>query len=129
MLNAALVTVASGADNIGVYIPLFAGFAVRQIALAVCVFLILTALWCWMGKKLAGLSFLRRALVRWKKVVVLAVYLVLGGYILIRNLLWGNRRASPCHARGRLRIDSNVALKQIKAFSQLLYGQTRADAV
>ena len=36
--NTALITMANGADNIGVYIPLFAGFAVWQILLAIYIF-------------------------------------------------------------------------------------------
>ena len=38
VINVALITIASGADNIGVYVPLFAGFTAGEILMAVGVF-------------------------------------------------------------------------------------------
>lgn len=84
--NAALVTMANGADNIGVYIPLFAGFAVWQILLAVCVFLILIAVWCQLGRILANLPVVKNSLEKYKTAVVPVVYIALGVYILLKNL-------------------------------------------
>jgi cadmium resistance transport/sequestration family protein len=86
-INTALITAANGADNIGVYIPLFAGFAAWQTALAVGVFLILIAVWCCIGKALAGLPVLRNLLAKYKAVIVPAVYIALGIYILMKNCL------------------------------------------
>ena len=87
IINTALITIANGADNIGVYIPLFAGFMAWQIAMAVCVFLVLIAVWCFLGKALADLPVLRIALTRYKAVIVPVVYIVLGIYILLKNFL------------------------------------------
>lgn len=84
--NTALITMASGADNIGVYVPLFAGFAVWQILLAVCVFLILIAVWCQLGRILANLPVVKNSLEKYKTVVVPVVYIALGVYILLKNL-------------------------------------------
>ncbi len=42
----ATVTIASGADNVGVYTPVFAAFDAGQLAVTALVFLILTGLWC-----------------------------------------------------------------------------------
>ena len=44
--GAALVTVANGGDNLGVYIPLFAGQTLFRQALSLLVFLGMTLLWC-----------------------------------------------------------------------------------
>lgn len=85
VINTALITMANGADNIGVYIPLFAGFAVWQIVLAVCVFFVLIAIWCFLGKALADLPVIRNLLNRYKTVVVPVVYIALGLYILLKN--------------------------------------------
>lgn len=82
VLNVALITIAGGADNLGVYIPLFAGFAVWQTALAVCVFGICIAVWCFFGKSLADLPVLRKFLMKYKPVLVPVVYIALGGYLL-----------------------------------------------
>lgn len=82
VLNVALITIAGGADNIGVYIPLFAGFAVWKTVLTVCVFSVCIAVWCFLGKSLADLPVLRELLTKYKSVVVPTVYIALGGYLL-----------------------------------------------
>ncbi len=87
MLNAALITMANGADNIGVYVPLFAGFAVWQTVFTVLLFLVLIAVWCFLGKVLANLPVLRNFLAKYKTIIVPAVYIVLGIYLLMKNFL------------------------------------------
>jgi len=44
--SVALVTVANGGDNIGVYMPSFAVHSGSQIAIVAVVFVVMTALWC-----------------------------------------------------------------------------------
>lgn len=83
VMNVALITIASGADNLGVYIPLFAGFAAWQMVLTVCMFLICIAVWCFLGKTLTDLPVLRDFLMKYKSVMVPAVYIALGGYLLL----------------------------------------------
>ena len=87
LLNAAVITMANGADNVGVYLPLFAGFAVWQIWMTAGVFAVMNGLWCWLGKKLADLPLLRTFLEKRRAVVVPVVYLGLGAYILWKNFL------------------------------------------
>ena len=48
MLSVMVVTVANGGDNLGVYIPLFAG-DLRLIPIYALIFLVMTALWCAVG--------------------------------------------------------------------------------
>lgn len=83
VLAVALITVGNGADNLGVYIPLFAGFDSARIALAVPVFLMMTALWLVLGAKLSSLPALRNFIEVRCRAFVPAVYLLLGLYILI----------------------------------------------
>ncbi len=87
MIGMALVTVANGADNIGVYIPLFAGYSLWQIAVVIAVFAVLTAVWCFLGKKLADLPGLRGFLLRNKKIIVPIVLILLGVYIIMKSVL------------------------------------------
>lgn len=82
-LNVMLVSIANGADNIGVYIPLFAGFQPHQMLAALCVFLIMNGLWCFAAKRLTDLPVLKQRIVRYQPVLVPAVYLLLGLYILL----------------------------------------------
>ena len=86
-LNTALITIANGADNIGVYIPMFAGFSAWQIMLTVGVFLFMIAVWGFLGKTLADLPVLRKLLTRYRVVIVPAVYIALGVYILWKSFM------------------------------------------
>lgn len=83
LFNVILVTIVNGADNIGVYIPLFAGFQAWQIVVMVCVFVILIAVWCWLGKIMAELPVLRKFMVKYKELIVPVVFIGLGIYILV----------------------------------------------
>ena len=85
LLNTALITVANGADNLGIYIPLFASFAPWQTALTLLVFSVLIWVWCYLGKRLASLPALKDALARYKQTLVPIVYIALGVYILAKN--------------------------------------------
>ena len=64
LLPVAAVTVANGADNLGVYIPLFATSGAAAIAAYGAVFAVMTALWCalagWLVRHPAAGAPLRR---------------------------------------------------------------------
>ena len=79
----ALVTIANGADNIGVYIPLFAGFNGIQYLLFILVFMIMNGVWCWIGYRASKLSLYEESIGKYKKVIVPLTYILLGVYILL----------------------------------------------
>ena len=81
--NVAVVTIANGADNIGVYVPLFTGFIGKQYLIFVVVFLIMTAIWCALGYRASKITVYERMISRYKQIIVPAVYILLGIYILI----------------------------------------------
>ena len=80
--STALLTIANGGDNLGVYIPLFAGFSAGRLALCAAVFLLMTLLWCLLGSRLAALPRLGAAIRRYKGFLVPAVLILLGVTIL-----------------------------------------------
>ena len=82
-LNTALVTIANGADNLGVYIPLLAGYGAVQVIVTAAVFALMTAVWCLVSWRLADLPLLRSVLTRYRRVAVPAVLIALGVYILL----------------------------------------------
>ena len=84
LMNAALITVANGADNLGVYIPLFAGIGLWEMVKVVCVFAVMVVVWCFFAKKLSELPPLRRFIDRYKKIIIPIVYVSLGIYILFQ---------------------------------------------
>ena len=81
------MTIAGGGDNIGVYVPLFAGFDWRQMIVMAIVFACMTAIWCALGKRLAALPMLGEFLRKYKKVIIPVVYISLGVYIIVSNLI------------------------------------------
>ena len=88
-VQSALVTVANGADNLGVYIPLFAGYTPSQMAAAAVVFGVMTGLWCVLSIRLTELPPLRRFLQAYRHILVPAVLVLLGFYIMARGFLAG----------------------------------------
>lgn len=86
-ISVMLVTVANGADNLGVYIPLFAGYTVGQMLTAVVVFAMMVALWCLLAQKIASLPVLKAAIQKYRHIIVPVVFVALGVYILAENFL------------------------------------------
>ncbi|MBQ8356169.1 MAG: cadmium resistance transporter [Clostridia bacterium] len=84
---AALVTVSGGADNIGVYIPLFTGYEPWELTVFATVFAVLTALFCLFADGLVSLPRIKGLLQRHKGILVPVVYILLGVYILLEGLL------------------------------------------
>ena len=78
-----LVTISSGADNIGVYIPLFANYSFIQMVAVVITFVVMVACWCFLGKTLSSLPYLRKFLLKYKQIIVPVVLICLGIYIML----------------------------------------------
>lgn len=85
LFRVSLLTIANGADNIGVYIPLFAGYDLGQMTIVIVIFALMIALWCFMGKKLSDLPVLRNLLIKNRHIIVPVVFISLGIYILIKG--------------------------------------------
>ncbi|WP_346962074.1 cadmium resistance transporter [Clostridium sp.] len=79
------LTFANGADNIGIYIPLFSSMSLRDIFITVIVFMFLTALWCFIGMKLAEYSLIQRIIEKYKNIFIPIVFIGLGIFILIES--------------------------------------------
>jgi cadmium resistance transport/sequestration family protein len=79
----AAVTFANGADNLGVYVPLFAGAGPARTGVIVFVFFVLVALWCFAGHRLGSHPAVAEKIDRYGHVVVPFVLMALGVYILL----------------------------------------------
>lgn len=77
-----LITIANGADNIGVYVPLFTGFSGKQYIILFIVFMLMIGLWCVLGYVASKVPLLEKTILKYKKVIVPGVYILLGMYIL-----------------------------------------------
>jgi cadmium resistance transport/sequestration family protein len=85
--SVAAVTLANGSDNISVYVPLFAGHKVGQVAVIVAVFLLLVAAWCYAGYRLARTPAVSALLAQYGDRLLPFVFIGLGIYILVGNSL------------------------------------------
>ncbi len=52
LISVALLTMANGADNIGVYIPAFSGYSFMDFVVTIIVFIFMIAFWCYLGFRL-----------------------------------------------------------------------------
>jgi cadmium resistance protein CadD (predicted permease) len=84
-LAVALVTVANGGDNIGVYVPVFAPRRRPELAVMTAVFLMLTAVWCAAGHYLVVHPRIGKHLRRHARRVTPFVFIALGLFILIKS--------------------------------------------
>lgn len=89
LLGMAMITVGNGADNVGVYIPLFTGFSGAERISAVIVFAGMTALWVFLANSLAEFPKIKRIIEKYKHIAIPAVFIVLGIYILLDSGLLG----------------------------------------
>jgi cadmium resistance protein CadD (predicted permease) len=81
-LGVALVTIASGADNIGVYTPFLAAQTPTQIAVIVFIFILLTVVWCFAARWLVAHRAIGTFLRRVAPIILPIVLVVLGASIL-----------------------------------------------
>jgi cadmium resistance protein CadD (predicted permease) len=78
------ITVINGADNLGVYIPLFATTGTAALAIYGAVFALLLALWCAGARWLVGHPAAGAPLRRWGPAAVPWVLIGIGLWILLR---------------------------------------------
>ena len=82
ILSVALVGVANGADNIGVYIPLFTGYSSIQVIITIIVFVLMMAVWCFLGEKITDFPKIKAIIQTYKYFAVPAVLVGLGIYFI-----------------------------------------------
>jgi cadmium resistance transport/sequestration family protein len=87
VIAVALTTIANGADNIGIYIPLFASQTWWRLGLTISIFLGLVALWCGGAFWLARHPKVAPRLDRYSRLVPI-VLIGLGLYIFVENRAW-----------------------------------------
>ena len=82
-LDVATVTFVNGADNIGIYTPLFAISDASRVAVLVAVLYVLLAAWCVAGYLIHRQKAVAYTLQRWGHWIVPVVLIALGIYILL----------------------------------------------
>lgn len=85
ILAVAGVTIANGADNVGVYVPLLTTMSVVEKVNMVVVFAVMTYVWCQAARYLAGHPLIARQLDRYGHVITPIVLFTLGVFILLES--------------------------------------------
>ena len=88
-LSMAMITVGNGADNVGVYIPLFTGFSGGERLGAVVIFAVMTALWVWLANSLAEFPRVKAVIEKYKDIAIPVVFIALGVFIILDSGLIG----------------------------------------
>lgn len=83
MLDVAIVTFVNGADNVGIYAPLFAVSNVPRLIILVTVLYVLLAAWCVIGYAIHRHKAVAYTLERWGHRIGPVVLIALGIYILL----------------------------------------------
>jgi len=86
-LGVAGVTLANGADNISVYVPLFANHSLVDVVVINVVFGVLVGVWLYVGYRLVRYPSVARLLERYGERLVPYVFILLGLYILLESFV------------------------------------------
>ena len=85
ILPVALVTMANGGDNLGVYMPLFASMGLTSLFLTAITFLVMVGVWCFLGFKLVNNSILGDKIKNYGHHILPFVMIIIGLVILLRG--------------------------------------------
>ncbi|PRT19056.1 cadmium resistance transporter [Bacillus wiedmannii] len=85
IFKVASITLANGADNISIYIPMFASQNLKTNIVTLIIFFCMIAIWCFISYKLIRAPILAKVLERNCHIIVPIVLIGLGMFILIRS--------------------------------------------
>ncbi|HEU1398703.1 Cad superfamily protein [Streptococcus pneumoniae] len=80
-----LLTIASGGDNLGIYIPYFASLDWSQTLVALLVFVIGIIIFCEISRVLSSIPLIFETIEKYERIIVLLVFILLGLYIMYEN--------------------------------------------
>ena len=80
-----LLTIASGGDNLGIYIPYFASLDWSQTLVALLVFAIGIIIFCELSRVLSSMPLISETIEKYERIVVPLVFITLGLYIMYEN--------------------------------------------
>lgn len=80
-----LLTIASGGDNLGVYIPYFSSLNWSKIIIVLIIFAIGIAILCELSRSLSKIPVVSEIIEKYEKIIVPVVFIALGIYIMYEN--------------------------------------------
>ncbi len=85
MVTMATLTISGGADNIGLYVPMFTGMNLAQVGVTLAVFCAMSVLWCTIARFIAAMPLLRQLMEKYNKILMPVILIGLGIYVLIKS--------------------------------------------
>lgn len=80
-----LLTIASGGDNLGIYIPYFASLDWSQTLVALLVFVIGIIIFCELSRVLSSIPLISETIEKYQRIIVPLVFIPLGLYIMYES--------------------------------------------
>lgn len=80
-----LLTIASGGDNLGIYIPYFASLDWSKTLVALLVFVIGIIIFCEISRMLSSIPLIFETIEKYERIIVPIVFILLGLYIMYEN--------------------------------------------
>lgn len=80
-----LLTIASGGDNLGIYIPYFASLDWSQTLVALLVFAIGIIIFCELSRVLSSIPLISETIEKYERIIVPLVFILLGLYIMYES--------------------------------------------
>ncbi|HGL0240157.1 CadD family cadmium resistance transporter [Streptococcus pneumoniae] len=80
-----LLTIASGGDNLGIYIPYFASLDWSQTLVVLLVFVIGIIIFCEISRVLSSIPLIFETIEKYERIIVPLVFILLGLYIMYEN--------------------------------------------
>ena len=80
-----LLTIASGGDNLGIYIPYFASLDWSQTLVALLMFAIGIIIFCELSRVLSSIPLISETIEKYKRIIVPLVFIPLGLYIMYES--------------------------------------------
>ena len=80
-----LLTIASGGDNLSIYIPYFASLDWAQTLVALLVFAIGVLIFCELSRVLSSIPLISETIGKYKRIIVPLVFILLGLYIMYES--------------------------------------------
>lgn len=80
-----LLTIASGGDNLGIYIPYFASLDWAQTLVALLMFAIGVIIFCELSRVLSSIPLISETIEKYKRIIVPLVFIPLGLYIMYES--------------------------------------------
>lgn len=85
IISVASITIANGADNIGIYIPLFVNLSWYNLLITVAVFMLMVYIWIKVAALLVNHPELKATLAKYNHILFPVILIGLGVYILVES--------------------------------------------